>query len=151
MKQQLQEEAALLQTDEAAALERKQYAKLLALEQKELLHQKQVSDTWVRYLHLLLSRTLAHCTQRKVDFLSLDEAHQTSTLRKVANELRAQCGLPAYAAVYDPVDAELIVQRLATQDAGCGVSMVAPVEVLAAEMHGQYGYMFDTVPVSTLN
>jgi hypothetical protein len=39
-------------------LNRKQYQKLLALERKEMQHQKEISDTWVKYIYLLLESTL---------------------------------------------------------------------------------------------
>jgi hypothetical protein len=131
--------------DEVAELERKQFAKLLALERKQLLHQKHVSDTWVRYLYLLLEHTMAHCTQGKVDFRSLGGPEQARLLRDAANDLRARCGLPSCDVVCEPADAELIVSRLAAQDPATNMP---PVEALAVKLQDQYGSLLQTVPVS---
>jgi hypothetical protein len=131
--------------DEVAELERKQFAKLLALERKQLLHQKHVSDTWVRYLYLLLEHTNAHCAREQVDFRSLSGPEQSKMLQDAANSLRAKCGLPSCDVVCEPADAELIVSRLAAQDPATNMS---PVEALAVKLQDKYGSLLQTVPVS---
>jgi hypothetical protein len=130
--------------DEVAELERKQFAKLLALERKQLLHQKHVSDTWVRYLYLLLEHTNTHCAREQVDFRSLSGPEQSKILQDAANGLRARCGLPSCDVVCEPADAELIVSRLAAQDPAKNMS---PVEALAVKLQDKYGSLLQTVPV----
>lgn len=75
---------------------RKQYAKLLALERKEMLNQKEISDTWVKFIYLLIESTLNSCKESGKLFYNIDEYAQTLLLRDQANMLRAQCNLPPY-------------------------------------------------------
>ena len=46
-------------------------------------NQKEISDTWVKYIYLLLEVTLAKCGQEGVLFHNEDEFSQTLILRKV--------------------------------------------------------------------
>ena len=95
--------------DNMADINRKQYSKLLALERKEMQNQKDISNTWVKYIYLLLEVTLAKCKEKNILFHNEDEFSQTIILRKYANELRAVTGLPPYDVIYDPLDASAIV------------------------------------------
>lgn len=134
-----------MQTDHVADLERQQYAKLLSLERKELLTQKQLSDTWVRYIFLLLERTMAHCARKSAIFHTMSGLEQTLVLRTVANELRARCRLPPSDAVYDPTDAEVIVRdMLATAR---GIPQTEPVAEVAAQLEAKYGTLLKSVSV----
>ena len=53
-----------------------QYSKLLALERKEMLNQKEISDNWVKYIFLLLEETMQHCERNNILFSNLDEFQQ---------------------------------------------------------------------------
>lgn len=75
---------------------RKQYAKLMTLERKEMLNQKEISDTWVKFVFLLIESTLQYCAKTGKLFHNMDEYAQTLLLREQANLLRAQCNLPSY-------------------------------------------------------
>lgn len=75
---------------------RKQYAKLLTLERKEMLNQKEISDTWIKFVFLLIESTLQYCEENQKLFHNLDEYAQTLLLREQANLLRSQCNLPSY-------------------------------------------------------
>lgn len=55
---------------------RVQYAKLLALERKEMANQKEISDCWVRYIFLLLETAMVHCQAGGILFSNLDEFQQ---------------------------------------------------------------------------
>ena len=57
---------------------RVQYSKLLALERKEILNQKEISDSWVKYVFLLLEMTMQHCQDKNILFHNLDEFQQVS-------------------------------------------------------------------------
>jgi hypothetical protein len=140
----------LLKADHVVELERQQYAKLLSLERRELQDQKQMSDTWVKYIYLLLERTLSHCASENVLFYTLDEVRQTLLLRTVANELRARCHLPSFDAVYDPLDAAEIVRQLSRPDAVSleQLHLTESAEVVGARLQEKYGDLLQSVPVS---
>ena len=74
-------------------------------------NQKAISDTWIKYVYLVLESTMKRCEQDDILFFNLDQFAQTMLLREVANELRAQQNLPAFDVVYDPLDAEVIVEK----------------------------------------
>lgn len=99
---------------------RKQYSKLLALERKEMMNQKQLSDTWVKYVYLLLEYTLEQCQKKDILFYNWDEFGQTMLLRASANELRKLVNIPEYEIIYDPLDAAVIVEKL-SDDENIGV------------------------------
>jgi hypothetical protein len=149
---QLRKNAILLQADHVVELERQQYAKLLSLERRELQDQKRMSDTWVRYIYLLLERTLAHCASESVPFHTLDEVRQTLILRTVANELRAHCHLPSFDAVYDPLDAAEIVRQLTRPGAASSEQphQTESAEEVGVRLQEKYGDLLQTVPVSAL-
>ena len=75
---------------------RKQYAKLLSLERREMINQKDISDTWVKFVYLLLERSLAYCEEKEILFHNMDEYAQTLLLRSQANIMRSSCNLPPY-------------------------------------------------------
>lgn len=60
---------------------RKQYAKLMSLERKEILNQKEISETWVKFIYLLIETTLSYCKENDKLFHNLDEYSQTLLLR----------------------------------------------------------------------
>jgi hypothetical protein len=60
---------------------RKQYAKLMSLERKEIVNQKEISETWVKFIYLLIETTLSHCKETDKLFHNLDEYSQTLLLR----------------------------------------------------------------------
>ena len=111
---------------------RKQYSKLLALERKEMANQKVISDTWVKYIYLLVESTLRTCEQDGVLFNNLNEFAQTMALRNQANTLRAECGLPAYDVVYDPLDASVIVEKMEKSPLGQELGLQGGEGVMAA-------------------
>lgn len=108
---------------------RKQYSKLLALERREMQNQKEISDTWVKYIYLLLEVTMAHCNQNNILFHNEDAFSQTLLLRQKANDLRALCKLPAYEVVYDPLDASAIVDYLTNDESISAASSVLGVTI----------------------
>ena len=108
---------------------RKQYAKLIALERNEMQNQKEISDTWVKYIYLLLEITMAHCRNENILFHNEDTFSQTLLLRKKANELRGLCGLPSYEVVYDPLDACAIVNFLTNEKSIKPQSLVLGVPI----------------------
>lgn len=85
---------------------RKQYAKLLTLERKEMQNQKEISDTWIKFVFLLIESTLQYCEENQKLFHNLDEYAQTLLLREQANLLRSQCNLPSYEVSLSPVSTE---------------------------------------------
>jgi hypothetical protein len=129
-------------------INRKQYAKLLSLEKKELAAQKQISDTWVKYVYLLLEYTLAHCQEKNILFYNLDEFGQTMLLRSTANELRKMVSIPEYEVVYDPMDATTIVEKLATRDIGKKYGIDQPVDEVIKTLNTKYASVLKSVSVS---
>lgn len=137
-----------MMVDQVAELERKQYAKLLNLEKKEISNQKVISDTWVRYIYLLLEVTMDKCTEEKVLFHNLDEFQQTILLRKVANELRFKCRLPPYEVIYDPLDASEIVERLSVDPFGVDYGLTLSIEEVVKLLNDKYEDTLKSVSVS---
>lgn len=131
---------------------RRQYAKLLNLERKELQNQKQISDTWIKYIYLLLQRTTRQCMDDGVSFERLDAVSQTLLLRQEANKLRALCSLPAYDAVYDPLDASAIVAAVFTQlartdgEVDGGEDALRTAESVLLKLNEKYGHLLESVP-----
>jgi len=140
----------MLMVDQVAEIERKQYAKLLNLEKKEITNQKVISDTWVRYIYLLLEVTMKKCVDEGVLFHNLDEFQQTIILRKVANELRFKCRLPSYEVIYDPLDASEIVDRLSVDPFGVEYGLTLPIEEVVKLLNDKYEDTLQSVSVSRL-
>ena len=134
--------------DRLVDVNRKQYNKLLALERREMQNQKDSSDTWVRFLYLLLETTMDECRATDTLFHNLDEFGQTLLLRRVANKLRADCGLPAFDVVYDPLDAAAIVAKLGEGAAGraLGIHSGGDVDAVLAALTKKYGDTLKSVP-----
>merc|ERR1711998_165738 len=134
---------------------RKQYTKLLALERKEMQNQKEISDTWVKYIYLLLEVTMADCVKKNILFHNEDQFSQTLLLRKMANELRALAHLPPYEVVYDPLDASAIISFL-TKDESIsvassilGVNIDVPlsdVDQVLAALNSKHGKILKSIP-----
>ena len=124
VKTDLQSDKAIL--DRFEDQNRKQYSKLLALERKEMQSQKEISDTWVKFIYLLLEVTMASCAGKNVLFHNQDQFTQTLLLREKANELRALASLPPYEVVYDPLDASAIISFL-TSDESTGVAALTSI------------------------
>ena len=144
LKSESEEEKAAKQllVDRLVDVNRKQYSKLLALERKEMTNQKTISDTWIKYVYLVLESTMKRCEQEDTLFFNLHQFAKTMLLREVANDLRAQQNLPAYDVVYDPLDAEIIVQKYK----GDVVDLSAPIETLMAALTEKYGETLKSVP-----
>eukprot|EP01041_Mallomonas_annulata_P000183 gene183-314_t len=104
--------------DKFVDVNRKQLAKLQALERKEMQSQKEMSDVWVKYVYLLIETTLDKCMRENILFHNLDEYAQTLLLKEQANTLRTQCGLAPYSVIYDPLDASVIVSKMSTGPMG---------------------------------
>ena len=138
----------MLSVDGVVEAERKQFAKLLALEHKELRNQKQMSDAWIKYIYLLLNITMDQCKRNDILFSDLDEFQQTLLLRSSANELRAMCNIPAYSAIYDPLDAAQIVARQSTQPMGKQFRLNDPAEEVAQRLHTSFSGPLKSVAVS---
>ena len=132
--------------DQLVEINRKQYSKLLSLERKEMQNQKEISDTWVKYIYLLLETTLEHCKETGKLFHNIDEYAQTLLLRQQANNLRQQCSLPPYDVIYDPLDASVIVAKLSHSPLGerLGLSYRSGDEV-GAELTTKHGNTLKTV------
>jgi hypothetical protein len=126
---------------------RRQYAKLLNMERKELQNQKLISDTWVKYLFLLLETTMKFCTQEGTLFYNLDEFGQTMLLREQANMLRVKCGLQPYEVIYDPLDAVEIVSYMINQPLGLSIGLDKSAEELLVLLEERYGSLLKSVPV----
>ena len=137
-----EKQAKQLLVDRLVDVNRKQYSKLLALERKEMQNQKEISDTWVKYVYLLLETTMGRCEKEDKLFFNLDQFAQTMCLREVANDLRAEQGLPAYDVVYDPLDAEIIVKKYN----GGIVDLSAPIETLMDALTDKYAKTLKSVP-----
>jgi len=136
---ELEATAAALLFDKLADIERKQYAKLYSLEKREMATQRQVSDTWVRYVYLLMETTMAQCAETGALFHNLDEFQQSLMLRQKANELRALCNIPPYDVVYDPLDASAIVAQLSGTPMGLKAGGADTVEEVVAALNSKYG------------
>ena len=124
---------------------RKQYSKLLALERKEMANQKVISDTWVKYIYLLIETTLRSCEAEGILFNNMDEFAQTMQLRKHANNMRAECGIDAYDVIYDPLDASIIVEKLCNSKIGKELGLNGDAEELVSELDKKYGDMLMNV------
>jgi len=156
VKEYEEEEAkkSLIKVDNKAELEvieritdsnRQQYAKLLALERKEMVNQQQTSDTWVKYIYLLLEETNNHCISNDILLFNLDEYAQTILIRQIANSLRAMCGLPAYEVIYDPLDAAVIVEKLQGLEVGKRAGIDRPVGDVVEMLESKYGSLLKSV------
>jgi hypothetical protein len=129
---------------------RKQFGKLLALEKKELQNQKDISDTWVRYVFLLLEMTMKQCKDEDVLFHNMDEFAQTMLLRKQANVLREMCSLSPYEVVYDPIDAQVIVEKLGKTPLGLDTDLMQPIDDVVRALNTKYGPLLKDVSVSVI-
>jgi len=118
---------------------RKQYSKLLALERKEMENQRIISDTWVKYIYLLIESTLKKCDKDGLLFHNMDEFGQTMALRKMANELRSQCGLSPYDVIYDPLDASSIVAKM-EKSAG-----LENIDDIIEQLNSKHGKLLENV------
>lgn len=134
--------------DKALELQQQQYSRLLAIEKKEILSQQQISDVWVKYLYLLLGQVMEDCATKDILFHNLDEFQQTLQLREKANQLRAQCRLPKYDVVYDPLDAQHIVATL-SQDAAVAEKFLLnkPADTVYPLLQEKYGRLLKNVAV----
>jgi hypothetical protein len=128
--------------DRLVDVNRKQYSKLLALERREMQNQKDISDIWVKYVFLLLEVTMKECEKTDTLFYNQDQFGQTLMLRKVANQLRADCGLPTYDVIYDPLDAEVIVKKYSGKE----VDFSLPIDDLVTTLNEKYGPTLKAVP-----
>jgi hypothetical protein len=144
----------LMKDDESRRLEvlerladvnRKQYSKLLAFERKEMQNQKEISDTWVKYIYLLLEVTMKHCNDENILFYNLDEFSQTLLLRQKANDLRKQCNLPPYEVIYDPLDASVIVNRLSLEPIGVEYGLSTAADELVTKLNSKYSKILKSV------
>jgi len=132
--------------DKFVDVNRKQLAKLQALERKEMQSQKEMSDIWVKYVYLLIEVTLEKCQIDNILFHNLDEYAQTLLLREQANNLRAQCGLPFYAVIYDPLDASVIVSKMATEEIGVKLGLNnEDSEIVVKALNSKYGHMLKSI------
>jgi hypothetical protein len=86
------------------------------------------------------------CKQKDVLFHNLDQFGQTVLLRDVANDLRAQCGLPAFDVIYDPLDASVIVGRLGDSPLGKELNLGGDIDTAAAALMAKYGALMTAVP-----
>jgi len=146
-KQETEEEKAAQQRlmDQVVEVSRKQYAKLLTLERKEMQNQKEISDTWVKYIYLLLESLLARCKETGTLFHNVDEYAQTLMLRQQANALRAECQLPPYEVIYDPLDASVVVAKLAVSPLGQQLGLSRTGDEVAAELTAKHGNTLKTI------
>lgn len=130
---------------------RRQYAKLLNMERKELQTQKEMSDTWVKYIYLLLESTMKHCASAGTLFYNMDEFGQTMLLREQSNSLRKQCNIAPYEVIYDPLDASVIVPAMISQPLGVQLGLDRPADDLLPVLEEKYGKLLKSVPVCCVN
>lgn len=136
-------------------MNRVQYSKLLALERKEMLNQKEISDNWVKYIFLLLEETMQHCERNNILFSNLDEFQQvrstvssysvhaimltswiqTLLLRNIANDLRKLSNLLPFDIVYDPLDASAVVSFVLAQEGSDSLASKYGLDRPAEEIH----------------
>lgn len=144
----------LMKDDEARRMEvlerladvnRKQYSKLLTFERKEMQNQKEISDTWVKYIYLLLEVTMKHCSDNNILFYNLDEYSQTLLLRQKANDLRKQCNLLPYEVIYDPLDASVIIKRLSLEPIGVEYGLTSTADELVTKLNNKYSKILKSV------
>ena len=118
-------------------------------------NQKDISDTWVKYIYVLLEVTMAYCKKENILFHNEGTFSQTLLLRKNANELRKLCGLPSFEVVYDPLDANTIVQFLTGPNSHNSVSTIqgVPVDIVSQEvdqilalLNEKYGKLLKNIP-----
>ena len=124
---------------------RRQYAKLLSFERKEMQNQKEISDTWVKYIYILLETTMDNCKKENKLFHNLDEYTQTLLLRNVANNLRKQCNLAPYEVVYDPLDASVIVETIAATPTAVDMGITGSIEDVLNSLYTKYGTILKSV------
>ena len=110
-------------------------------------NQKEISDTWVKYIYLLLESTLEQCKEQGKLFHNIDEYAQTLMLRQQANKLRKECNLPAYEVIYDPLDASLIVDKLSHSPLGLKLELSRNGDDIGAELTTKHGNTLKSVPV----
>ena len=119
-------------------------------------NQKDISDTWVKYIYLLLEITMHHCKENNILFHNEDQFSQTLLLRKMANELRSLCSLPSYDVVYDPLDASAIISTLASGESPVvkssilGATLDIPlsdVDQVLPSLNSKYGKLLKSIPV----
>jgi hypothetical protein len=132
--------------DRLVDVNRKQYNKLLTLERKEMQNQKDISDTWVKYIYLLLESTMRSCKQKDVLFHNMDQFGQTVLLREIANGLRAQCSLPPFDVVYDPLDASVIVDKMADSELGREINLGGDIDTIMAALASKYEALMTSLP-----
>ena len=126
---------------------RRQYARLLNMERREMLNQKEISDSWVKYIYLLLESTMRHCTEKDVLFYNLDEFGQTMLLRDQANKLRKEVNIRPFEVIYDPLDASVIVNKITSTPLGEELGLYKPAEELSLILEEKYGKLLKSVPV----
>ena len=128
-----------------------QIAKLQALERQEMLFQQEKATNWVKYMYLLLEYTMGRSSYEGVLFYNLDEYAQTIALRRYANELRDECGLPPYDVVYDDLDAQIIVRNISATQLGKQFQLdVLSTQQIAELLQKNFGKMLKNLPVCTL-
>jgi len=132
--------------DKFVDMNRRQMAKLQALERKEIQSQKEMSDVWVKYVYLLIEYTLEKCLADGVLFHNLDEYAQTLLLRERANALRTLCGLPEYAVIYDPLDAAVVVNKLQGEPLGVKLGLNSEdTETVVVALESKYGHLLKSI------
>ena len=131
--------------DKIVDANRRQYAKLSSFERKEMQSQKEISDTWVKYIYLLLEATMDNCKKENKLFHNLDEYSQTLLLRSVANSLRKQCNLAPYDVVYDPLDASVIVEKLSATPSSVDMGITQSTDDIVKLLYTKYGSILKSV------
>eukprot|EP01036_Dinobryon_divergens_P027893 gene27893-36747_t len=139
----IEKDLELKMADTLLDVNRVQYSKLLALERKEILNQKEISDSWVKYIFLLLEVTMERCQDKNILFHNLDEFQQTLLLRSIANDLRKTSGLMPFDVIYDSFDASEIVSFVLSQEGEDSLAqkfgLQRPAEEIHAVLEAKYG------------
>ena len=76
---------------------------------------------------------------------NVDEYAQTLLLRQQANALRAECQLPPYEVIYDPLDASVVVAKLAVSPLGQQLGLSRTGDEVAAELTAKHGNTLKTI------
>jgi len=120
---------------------RHQYSKLLALETKELRTQQALSETWLKYIYLLLETASRASREEGKELSELDSFAQIRALRSAANLLRSRVGLSQYPVIYDPLDAEAIVKRIEEEDIDHMASdlQLTVIDLVSEQLEARYG------------
>lgn len=147
----LRQKASIGIVDTVASVEEEQYARLLALERNELMRQREVSVTWLKFVYMLLRGAVERCSSNDINFFEQDTTNQTALLLQEANWMRERCGLPTFSMIYDPLDApEMLAKAKNFASASVLEDLQRPSKELLNRLRAQFDAVLNRIPVSIL-